>query len=148
MLHIFLDTGVLVAGFTARDGHPARVILALAGRRAFSPVIARRVLWEIEQIDARLQLGLTETVRRFLERTTWHYFPLATPEEITKHARGRIRHMNDWPVLAAAVMSAPDLVISDNSEDFTPDVAQVTGLRIMTSRQFVDQLNEVWSPQP
>lgn len=148
MLHIFLDTGVWVAGFTARDGHPARVILALASRRAFSPVVARRVLWEIEQLDGRLQLGLTATVQRFLEQVTWHYFPLATPEEITRHARGRIRHVNDWPVLAAAVMSQPDLVISDNDEDFTPEVARVTGLRIMTSRQFVDQLEQVWTHQP
>jgi predicted nucleic acid-binding protein len=147
VLHIFLDTGVWVAGLTTPD-HPARVVLALANRRAFSPVMSRRVLWELEQIDARRRVGVATTVHRFLEGISWHYFPLATPEEIDRYARGRIRHVNDWPVLAAAILAQPDLVISDNDEDFTPEVERVTGLRILTSREFMAQLQEFFEDQP
>ena len=58
-----------------------------------------------------------------------------TAQEITAVSR-IIRHLNDAPVLAAAINAQADWLLSNNTEHFTPAVARRTGLRIATPYQF------------
>jgi hypothetical protein len=48
-----------------------------------------------------------------------------------------LRHLNDLPVLVAAVKAGPDWFISDNVAHFGPEVANATGLNILTSYEFL-----------
>lgn len=49
----------------------------------------------------------------------------------------------DAPILAAAVLAKVDCLLSLNTKDFTPNVAEQSGLRIQTPAQFVTAIREI-----
>jgi hypothetical protein len=51
-----------------------------------------------------------------------------------------IRHGADVPVLLSAIRSKPDWLLTHNTEHFTMAIAQNTGLRIGTPRDFFADL--------
>jgi hypothetical protein len=59
------------------------------------------------------------------------------PWNFDRGARSLIRHAADVPVLVSAIQAAPDWLITNNTEHFTPEVAAKTSLRIATPQQFV-----------
>jgi hypothetical protein len=72
------------------------------------------------------------------------FIKLAQPEPISYPieaevigARWLIRHAADVSVLVSAIQAAPDWLITNNTEHFTPEVAAKTSLRIATPQQFV-----------
>lgn len=71
----------------------------------------------------------------FIDKARPVIVPLAGTQEITAAARV-IRHLNDAPILAAAINARPAWLLSNNTEHFTPMVARRTGLRIATPYQF------------
>lgn len=73
-----------------------------------------------------LQLLAPERTRRITQR------------EFDSH-RALIRHINDVPVLATAIIAHPDWLVTSNTEHFDQDVADRTGLRIVTPNEFLKQ---------
>ena len=63
------------------------------------------------------------------------------PVAESDRARGVI-NAADAPILAAAMVARPDVLVTGNTRHFldNPEVARVSGLRIMTPARFVDYL--------
>jgi predicted nucleic acid-binding protein len=59
------------------------------------------------------------------------------PDEEFLRARQLIRHVNDVPFLAAAIMAKPDWLLTDNAAHFEARVSQRTGLQIATPAEFL-----------
>jgi hypothetical protein len=51
-----------------------------------------------------------------------------------------LRHVNDLPVVVAAMAARPDWVISENETHWNARVAERTGLRIVTPHSFLREL--------
>ncbi len=138
-LRVFLDTNVLFSGLHSQGGPPGE-ILNLYVRGEITVVISRQVLEE-----------LVVTIREKLPRAIPVLERLLTgvPPEVVGNpplaelarARGVINPA-DAPILAAAMVARPDVFVTGNTRHFldNPEVARVSGLRIMTPAQFMDYL--------
>lgn len=142
MQTLFLDSNILLEGMRSRWGL-SKAVLSLCAARIHQPVLAQHVITEVE--GALLEV-LHDEPSEEVEELLGNYFtfikkarpviaPLAMTEEITAAAR-IIRHLNDAPVLAAAINIRPDWLLSNNTEHFTQTVARRAGLRIATPYQF------------
>jgi hypothetical protein len=60
-------------------------------------------------------------------QAAWAYLPL-------------LRHVNDLPILAEALVARPDWFLSDNPAHFSSALASATGLRFETSMGFLRRL--------
>ncbi len=79
---------------------------------------------------------LREDFRFLLTRLNVERAPHATDAQFLA-ARSMIRHMNDVPILAAAIESKPDWLLTDNVSHFDESVSKKTGLAIVTPREFL-----------
>jgi hypothetical protein len=62
--------------------------------------------------------------------------PHSFAEEVQR-ARPLIRHINDVPILAAAIKAKTDWLLTDNDTHFDQVVSTKTGLQIATPREFL-----------
>ena len=142
MQSLFLDSNILLEGMRSRWGL-SKAVLSLCAARIHQLVLAQHVITEVER--ALLEVLRGEPVEEanelladyftFIDKARPVIVPLAATQEITAAARV-IHHLNDAPVLAAAINARPDWLLSNNSEHFTATVARRTGLRIATPYQF------------
>ncbi len=147
MLNLFLDSNILLEGMRSRWGL-SKAVLSLCAARIHQLVLAQHVITEVEgALLAVLRDEPEELVNQLLD----DYFTfirkahpvmvrLASAPEIAAASR-IIHHLNDAPVLAAAVNAQSDWVLSNNTEHFTQTVARRTGLRIATPYQFFRALH-------
>ena len=140
MSRLFLDSNVLVSGFVVPWSFD-RVVLKYCAVRLHRLIYAEAVRIEVERF-------LLNYVDRYA--TDWmlaeydKFLRLAQPEEVSYPERTRIeaarmliRHAADVPVLVSAIDSAPDWLLTNNTEHFTPAVAARTGLRIADLETFI-----------
>lgn len=150
---LFLDSNILIGGICGA-WDISRAILMLCGRGVHQAVIAAAVIEEVErgllqksyEYESRQRqykkneaeiLEAYATMMKFMRPVIVPHAPL----EVVKKAAGIIHHLNDAPVLAAAMTAHPDWIISKNDEHFSPKVAQEVGIRIATPDQFFIEIH-------
>lgn len=140
MRRIFVDANVLMAGADSRSG-ASNAILQLAEVGLFHLVVSRQVLDEVER-----------NVRKKLPRALANFaavlaqLPLEIvpdPEDDACLQWAAIIEMKDTPILAAALLAGVDRLVTMNTKDFTPAVAQATGLVIQTPGDFMQNIRRL-----
>lgn len=146
---LFLDSNVLMGGFIASWGLD-KAVLSLCSARICRLVLAEAVRVEVERNLAlhaeRLALKDVEqpikAYRRFIQLSNPELIPFPDIEAVRSN-RQLIRHQPDIPVLISAMAARPDWLLTNNTEHFTPSVAQRTGLRIATPAEFFRTLSSL-----
>jgi len=146
---LFLDSNVLMGGFVAQWGLD-KAVLSLCAARICRLVLAEAVRAEVERNLAlhatRLALAdparPIEAYRRFILLSDPEVVPFPSVEAVRAN-RHLIRHEPDLPVLLSAMAASPDWVLTNNTEHFSPAVAQRTGLRIATPAEFFRTLSSL-----
>ena len=134
---VFLDTNVLFSGLYSEDGPPGE-ILRLHVQGEITVVVSRQVLGELVQtIREKLPQALPA-----LERLLTNAPPevVADPPVEAVARACRVISAGDAPILAAAMLAEPDLLVTGNRRHFLddPEVARFSGLSILTPAQCVD----------
>lgn len=134
---IFADANVLIAGADSRSGASGAVLL-LAEVGLFRLVVCRQVLDEAER---NLRQKLPRALPVFAELlATLDLEILPDPEPAAWQRWEGIIEAKDAPILEAAVAAGVDRLLSLNTKDFTPEVAQESRLLIQTPAEFVTEL--------
>jgi len=141
---VFLDSCVLIEGLVA-PWSASRGVLILGRAALFIFVLAEIVIEETERaLVAKLGAGygggqhLRHDFRLLLRRLTVERVPHVSEREF-ELARRWIRHLNDAPVLAAALKARPDWLLTGNRAHFDTEVSARTGLRIVAPAEFLEQ---------
>ncbi|MFN3982951.1 MAG: putative toxin-antitoxin system toxin component, PIN family [Caldilinea sp.] len=141
MRRLFVDANVLVAGADSRSG-ASNAILQLAEIGLLQLVVSRQVLDEAER-----------NVRKKLPRALANFaavlaqLPLEIvpdPDDEACFQWAAIIELKDTPILAAAVLAGVDRLITLNTRDFTPAVAQAAGLVIQTPGDFIQTIRQLF----
>lgn len=141
---LFLDSNILTEGLVARWGLD-KAILSLCAARTCQTVLAESVREEVERnlLRKALASGIEPETAEQLLADYDGVLRLAKPEIVPLPSRERvigsrhlIRHAADMPVLVSALSAQPDWLLTRNTDHFTPEVAQKTGLRIATPQGF------------
>lgn len=147
---VFLDSCVLVEALLA-PWSASRAVLILGRAALFTFVLAEIVIEETERaLVSKLGAGygggrrLRDDYRLLLERLNIERVPHVSRQEFVA-ARAWIRHVNDVPVVAAAVKAKPDWFLTDNVAHFTAEVSARTGLRIMTPADFLTAAGSIFT---
>ena len=148
-VRIFLDSCVLVEGVCA-PWSDSRGVLILGRSSLFTFVLADIVLEESERALARKlhevfggPQRLREEFRFLIQRLNVERIPHVSDQEFMR-SRPLIRHVNDVPVLAAAINARPDWLVTDNTAHFDEKVSRKTGLRIATPREFLSSCGKLF----
>ena len=140
MRRIFVDANVLIAGADSRSG-ASNAVLQLAEVGLFRLVASRQVLDEVER-----------NVRKKLPRALPNLVVLLAqlPLEIVSDPADAdclrwvdVIELKDTPILAAAVLAKVDRMVTLNTKDFTPEVAQASGLSIQTPSALIQDLRRL-----
>jgi hypothetical protein len=137
---IGVDSNILVSGILSEWG-AAKGTLILAATRVFTLVLLEPVVLEVERALTGTAKGQA-AYRRFLSLCRPERYPAPQTADID-NARiflPALRHSNDLPVLASILKARPDWFLSDNTDHFGPELAEVTGLNILTSHDFLRRL--------
>jgi predicted nucleic acid-binding protein len=148
-LRLFLDSNVLMGGLVARWGLD-KAVLSLCSARICRLVLADAMRVEVERNLAihaeRLALKDPElpiaAYRRFIQLSNPELIPFPDLDAV-RASRHLIRHEPDIPVLLSAMAARPDWLLTNNTDHFTPTVAQATGLRIATPGEFFRTLSSL-----
>ncbi|MFN7927571.1 MAG: PIN domain-containing protein [Blastocatellia bacterium] len=147
---LFLDSNILTGGLVARWGGD-KAILSLCAAHACQLVLAEIVREEVERnlLKKVFAVGRDQEFADQLLADYDKFLQLAKPEiipfpdkQVVLASRHLIRHAADVPVLVSAMEAKPDWLITNNTDHFTPAVAQKTGLRITTASGFFRSLVE------
>jgi putative PIN family toxin of toxin-antitoxin system len=133
----FLDTNVIFSGLYSPSGPPAEILDRHAQGR-LTIVVSRQVLDEIVVVIERKKPEILPLLRVFLLNAPPEFAPDPTPEEV-----GRVRHYiheADAPILAAALKSRADCIVTGNTRHFTPNVATRAGIPIYTPSVYLVHL--------
>ncbi|MCP9494704.1 MAG: hypothetical protein MSG64_09640 [Pyrinomonadaceae bacterium MAG19_C2-C3] len=145
MKRLFLDSGVVLKSIFGDYGF-SKSIFALCAVRIHQLVLAEVVRQEIENnlLQAFYKGGNSDKVLSdfdtFLRKARPEVIAPPSVHEALQAAR-IIRHINDAPVLASAILAKPDWLITNISIHFTPDVAFRTSLRIGTPYNFMYEVH-------
>jgi predicted nucleic acid-binding protein len=140
MRRVFADSSVLIAGAGSRSG-ASRAVLTMAEIGLFKLVVSRQILDECER---NLRKKLPAALPLFAELLAIINLEIVAdpPAEETAHWENFIE-AKDAPILAAAVMTAPDRFLTLNPKDFTPAVAAQSGLLIQSPGEFVQEIRAI-----
>lgn len=137
---IFADANVLIAGADSNSG-ASNIVLQLAEAGFFTLLVSRQVLDEAER---NLRKKLPRALPNFAAQMSLIHLtivPDPTPEETAVWEP--IIEAKDAPILAAAVSANADRLITLNSKDFTPEVAEQSGLIIQTPGAFIQEIRHI-----
>lgn len=140
MRRVFVDANVLIAGADSQSG-ASNAVLKMAEIGLFQLVVSTQVLDEAER---NLRKKLPRALPNFaaqLARLRLEILPDPTPEQVEPWKE--VIETKDAPILSVAVASGVDRFITLNTKDFTPAVAQQSGLTILTPAQFVEEIRQV-----
>ena len=139
---VFVDANILIAGSASRTG-ASRVVLAQAEYGMIQLVVTRQVLDETER---NIRLKLPEALPVLFEHLSYLKIQILDDPELEQYARWLpIIEEKDASILEAAVQCAPDYLLTLNSKDFTPAVAEATGLLILSPGEFVQRIRYMFS---
>lgn len=139
---VFVDANILIAGSASRTG-ASRVVLALAEFGMIQLVVSRQVLDETER---NIRLKLPQMLPLLSELLLHLNLQVLDDPKLEQYAYWvSIIEAKDAPILETAVQAAPDYFLTLNSKDFTPEVAQASGLVIQSPGEFVQHIRQVFS---
>ena len=134
MRKVFVDANVLIAGADSRSG-ASNALLQLAEVGLFQLVVSRQVLDEAER---NLRKKLPRALPAFAALLAQLSLEIvADPPDDACRGWQEIIESKDAPILAAAVLAQVDRLVTLNTKDFTPAVAQASGLTIQTPAEFI-----------
>ena len=137
---IFADANILIAGADSRSG-ASRAVLLMAEIGLFRLVVSRQVLDEAER---NLRVKLPRALPNFAEQMAHLNLEILADPSLEESARWEtIIEAKDAPILAAAVGANVDRILSLNTKDFTPEVAEACGIPIQTPAQFIENIREI-----
>ncbi len=137
MRRVFVDANILIAGADSRSG-ASNAVLKMAELGLFQLVVCKQVLDEAER---NLRKKLPRALPNFaalMARLRLEILPDPTPEQVKPWHE--IIPTDDAPILCVAVACGVDRFITLNTKDFTPAVAEQSGLTILTPAQFVEEI--------
>lgn len=139
---VFVDANILIAGSASRTG-ANRVVLGQAEFGMIQLIVSRQVLAETER---NVRLKLPKMLPLLSELLLHLNLQILDDPEPADYARWlSIIEAKDAPILETAVRCAPDYFLTLNSKDFTPAVAQATGLVIQSPGEFVQHMRDMFS---
>lgn len=133
----FLDTNVFFSGLL-RPGPPA-AILEHHAAGAITAVISRQVLAELVRTIQRKHPAILPLLGVFLTNTPPEICDDPSAEEVEN--AGHCIHAKDAPILAAALKSRVDCLVSGNTRHFTPEAARCAGITILTPAAYLADLS-------
>jgi len=141
---VFLDVSVIIAGVASRTG-ASRAVLNLAEMGLIKSVVSRQVLDEVERnIRQKIPQALP-LLAALLAHISWEIQEDPTPEQFLRWET--IIEAKDAPILEAALQATSAYFLTLNTKDFTPHVAQVSGLTVQTPGEFIQQVREILRQQ-
>jgi predicted nucleic acid-binding protein len=132
----FVDTNVLFSGLYG-PGSPA-LILAWHARGELTIVVSRQVLDELVRTIRRKRPAILSPLRTFLANAPPEVTADPGPDEV--RAAEQCINARDAPILAAAVKSGADCLVSGNTRHFTPEAGRRAGITIMTPAEYLASL--------
>lgn len=139
---VFVDANILIAGSASRTG-ASRVVLAQAEYGMIQLVVTRQVLMETER---NIRLKFPEILPVLSEFLIHLNIQVLDDPDLEQYGRWLpLIEEKDAPILEAAVQCAPDYLLTLNSKDFTPAVAEATGLVILSPGEFVERIRFIFS---
>jgi predicted nucleic acid-binding protein len=140
MRRIFVDANVLVAGGDSRSG-ASNAVLQLAEVGLFRLVASRQVLDEVERnVRKKLPRALPNLVALLAQLP---FEIVSDPADADCLRWVDVIELKDTPILAAAVLAKVDRMITLNTNDFTPEVAQASSLSIQTPSASIQDLRRL-----
>ncbi|MEZ4768003.1 MAG: PIN domain-containing protein [Caldilineales bacterium] len=137
---IFVDANILIAGADSQSG-ASNALLRIAEVGLFQLVVCTQVLDEAER---NLRRKLPRALPNFamqMARLRLEILPDPVPEDVRPWEQ--IIEAKDAPILCAAVASGVDRFVTLNTRDFTPNVAEQSGLVIQTPAEFMEDLRQL-----
>lgn len=142
MSRLFLDANVVLDAMLSKFGL-SKAVISLCAARIHKAVLSRHVIDEIEinlliqaeMLTRRSGEGLLDDYAIFLTKARPEIIQLASEGDVLA-ASQIIRHEHDAPVLAAAINARPDWLLHRNRKHFSKAVADRTGLRLATPKEF------------
>jgi predicted nucleic acid-binding protein len=133
----FVDTNVLFSGLYNAGGTPAAILQQHAQGR-ISMVISRQVLDELIATIRAKKPDLLPALQTFLLNAPPEICADPSLDEVAQ-ARSWI-NPTDAPILAAALKSGADCLVSGNTRHFTQDVASKAKMQILTPADYLTRL--------
>jgi predicted nucleic acid-binding protein len=127
-LRPFVDTSAWLDGLQADFG-PAAAMLEQHARGDIAIVVSRQVLEEVISIIHALHPELLPTLQIYLTSTTPEICPDPSLSEV-RRLSACIGH-HDAPILAAAIQSRADCLVTTNPAHLAPEVARCARLPIL-----------------
>lgn len=140
MRRVFCDANVLIAGAASRSG-ASRAVIITAEAGLFQMVVSRQVLDEAERNVRRKLPHSLPVLADILGHVRLEIVDDPSPQSFARWFD--CIEEKDAPIVEAAVVAEVDYLLTLNSRDFTPAVADRSGLTIWTPAQFVERLREI-----
>jgi predicted nucleic acid-binding protein len=134
----FFDANVLFSALS-RDDSPPGVLLDfhVAGRIAV--VVSARVLDEVARNLEKNRPEVTARLRSIIAETPFEAAP--SPSNDTVNAVTHCIDAKDAPILAAAITSGADCIVSGNTRRFNQQAAECAGIAIFTPAAYLAALD-------
>jgi hypothetical protein len=148
-VRLFLDSGVIVQGCLGGwGGAKAVLILAASAPERYVVVLADAVDREVRRaierlVDPTVRDAALASLTGWLARVRLERRADPTAAEIRAHMPTllpALRHANDLPIAVAALLAAPDWVLSTNAEHWTPTLAPLLRARVAHPTAFLRSL--------
>ena len=137
---IFLDTNVIFSAFYSGKG-TANIILSHFVNGKIKVVISQQVLEEVIRIFKQKLPQVLPSFQKFLINTPPMIIENPSFKEVTEWAK--VIDFEDAGILASAVAVQPDYLITGDKHFFeSPQIAEKSGLRIVTPAQFLKELKK------
>lgn len=140
MRKLFLDSSVLIAGAASRTG-ASRAVLTLAEVGLFQVVVAEQVLHECQRNLTKKLPAALPVFNQLIAALKPVVQPMPSQDEVRPWLE--VIEAKDAPILAAAMLAGSDRLLSLNTKEFTPAVAERAGLVIQTPAQFIEDLRAI-----
>ncbi len=137
MTRIFLDANVLVAAAASSSGGSA-LVMEICRKGHFEAIVSRLVLLEAERnIRKKFPSSVLTRYHHLLESTPLHVVPSPTHEESDPYLS--LIHEKDAPILAAAIESRSEYLVSLDQHDFITEKLRRARLplKILTPKDFL-----------
>ncbi|NSW52148.1 MAG: putative toxin-antitoxin system toxin component, PIN family [Anaerolineae bacterium] len=142
---LFFDSSALLSGLISPNG-AARALLLLAEDEKIVITVSEQMIAEVERNLARKVPAVLPFVREMILQARIRIRRDPEFSEV-KACLGWIAHANDAPILAAAVQSRTDFLVTLNTRHFIddPEVSRRSGLRIGTPGDALGWIREQWT---
>ena len=134
----FLDSNVLFSAFYNPTSDP-RELLRRHAQDVLSIVVSSLVLREITRSLRRKQPSRLPELDAFLRNTPPEIVPAPSNDAI--NAIAHCINEKDAPILAAAVASRADCIVSGNTRHFNQETAECAGIAIFTPAAYLTALD-------